>query len=180
MRKFWKHSLIVLILLFPTAEIAARIIGWKALWNTDYRVSSTPSTWIRGDSTLGFQLSPGSFSITLNKGLTFQTTHLSNGTRWVNASKNAQQAVHFFGCSFTYGYGVNDRETFVYLLQQEFPGWHFQNFAVPGYGTAQSVLSLEETIRSGEIPKVAVLVYSAAHSERDAMAYSWRRALKIG
>jgi len=180
MRKFWKHSLIVLILLFPTAEIAARIIGWKALWNTDYHISSTPSPWMTGDSSLGFQLCPGEFSITLNKALTFQTTHLSDGTRWVNASDTTQQAVHLFGCSFTYGYGVNDQETFAYMMQQEFPRWHFRNFAVPGYGTAQAVLRLEEAIRAGEAPKVAVLVYSAAHAERDVMAFSWRRALKIG
>lgn len=180
MRKFWKHSLIVLVLLFPTAEIAARIIGWKALWNSDYQVSSTPAPWIKGDKTLGFQLCPGDFSITLNKALTFQTKHLADGTRWVNASDTAQQAIHFYGCSFTYGYGVDDEETFVYLLQQEFPSWHFRNFAVPGYGTAQAIRRLEEAIRGGETPAVAVLVYSAVHAERDVMAFTWRRALKIG
>lgn len=166
--------------MFPAAEIAARIIGWNGLSNSDYQVSSTPDPWIKGDQSLGFQLCPGDYSITLNKALAFRARHLDDGTRWVDASDTAQQTVHFYGCSFTYGYGVDDRETFVYLLQQKFPSWHFRNFAVPGYGTAQAVLRLEEAIRAGETPEIAVLVYSAMHAERDVMAFSWRRALKIG
>lgn len=180
MRKVGKYLLILFLTLPPAAEIAARIIGWTPLRNDDFYVDSTPTPWIRGSGELGFKLVPGSFDIVLNHSLRFHTTHLSDGSRAVGATSETGPSIIFTGCSYTYGYGVNDEETFVAQLQKHYPSWHFDNLAVPGYGTAQALHLLEKSIEKKKLPAVWVLMHSSAHEERDVFARSWRKALKIG
>lgn len=180
MRKVGKFILITILIALPGAEIAARIIGWGPLRNDDFHVDATPSPWIRGNDGLGFELVPGSFDIVLNQTLRFHATHLPDGTRDVQGNNQSGREIVFMGCSYTYGYGVDDEKTFVSLLQKEHPDWRFRNLAVPGYGTAQALKQLENLIKKKELPEVLVLVHSVAHEERDVFAPSWRKALKIG
>lgn len=180
MRSFWKQSLVILILLFPLSEIAARIIGWKPLYNHDYHIASEPTFWLRADSTMGIRLSPGNYKVTLNHKLTFTATHTEEGMRKTGLQSASGPEVDVFGCSFTYGYGVSDECTFSWLLQERFRDYSFRNHAVPGHGTVQALMKLKAVLAGGAHPHTAMLVYSQAHPERNVMAMKYRKALKIG
>lgn len=49
----------------------------------------------------------------------------------------------FFGCSMTFGEGVQDQETIPYFFGQAFPTYRPYNFAYSGYGPAQALARLE-------------------------------------
>ena len=63
----------------------------------------------------------------------------------------------FLGDSFTFGFGVNDGETFVEKLNKEEPGDLYLNFAVPGFSTDQEYLLLRQRVFDFA-PDVVVLV----------------------
>lgn len=170
----------VLLLLFPCAEIAARILGWKGQKNIDYKVESSPKNWLLGDSIYGIKLNSGEFNVTLNDSLTFSTAHTELGTRKILTNQSSSDDLFILGCSFTYGYGVDTKSTFAQLIANHFPSQRVTNFAVPGHGEVQALLKLKEKISSGVVPKTVLLVYSKEHPQRNIMNRSYRSALHIG
>jgi hypothetical protein len=63
------------------------------------------------------------------------------------------------GDSFTFGFGVNDGETFVDLLNQRAPrDEQFLNFAVPGYATDQELLQATHALNAFRITDFVVVV----------------------
>ncbi len=60
--------------------------------------------------------------------------------------KPCRYRVLVVGCSFTYGSGVNDNETYVWKLGERFPKVNFDNFATIGYGTYQCLLRMREIL----------------------------------
>ncbi|MBI5691757.1 MAG: SGNH/GDSL hydrolase family protein [Verrucomicrobia bacterium] len=64
------------------------------------------------------------------------------------------------GDSFTFGFGVNDDQTFVHLLDAaKSGGMRFRNFAVPGYSTDQQALLLEQGVLPLRPARVLLVVY---------------------
>ena len=61
-------------------------------------------------------------------------------------TKQRSKRVAIFGCSFTYGCGVNDDETYVWKLNELFPAIKFENYGVPGYGAYQCFKSMERAL----------------------------------
>ena len=183
-RSPWKRGVLnivfVLLLLFPCAEIAARILGWKAQHNVDYKVEATPANWLQGDSIYGIKLTPGKFKVTLNDRLTFLTAPSIAGTRKLSTNDTSSNHLFILGCSFTYGYGVNSEHTFAQLIANHFKDHRVTNFAVPGHGEVQALLKLKEKISSGMIPNTVLMVYSKEHPQRNTMNRSYRSALHIG
>lgn len=49
----------------------------------------------------------------------------------------------FFGCSFTFGEGLNDSLTIPYLAGERMRGYQPYNFGYPGYGPQQMLVSLQ-------------------------------------
>lgn len=49
--------------------------------------------------------------------------------------KKGKHHTAFFGCSYTFGEGINDDETMVYKLNDKYPNEVFDNYGVSGYGT---------------------------------------------
>lgn len=50
-----------------------------------------------------------------------------------------------FGCSFSFGHGLNDEETWPWLLAQDLgPSWCVENYAYMAFGAQQMLLLLEE------------------------------------
>lgn len=174
-----RNAIFLILVLFPCGEIAARIIGWTPLYNNDYKVHAVPQNWLVGDSIYGLQLNPGKFSVTLNDSIKFDTSH-DRFRKRRSGEKDSCERVFVYGCSFTYGYGVNDDETFVSLLNQSRKGESFSNFGVPGYGTLQGLMRLKGAIEAGNVPASVMIVHSGVHPERNGMANSYRKALKIG
>jgi len=174
----WTVIYSVLTLLF--LEVFLRILGYRPFNNDDYSVSSKPKYPYIADQKLGIQLREGTFEITLNKAVKFRATHLSNGERFIpGADMPGQPEILFLGCSFTYGYGVDDGDAFPALIQNELTDWRVRNSAVPGYGTAQHLLQLRERIKS-DPPEAVFLSLSSVHFIRTVLSHRYRSNLRIG
>jgi len=87
-------------------------------------------------------------------------------------AKGASKTIYIFGDSFVFGEGVNDEQTFSYLLQSEFKNYEVKNLAVGGYGTVQAYLQfrkLKDTILPEDL---IILGYADWHKERNVAAPS--------
>lgn len=173
-----------LIILTPVClELALLIMSAKPYIQQNYSIESSPKNAYIGHKTLGIGLNPGSYTITHNKKHAFAVNHTPNKLRKVTGrlpKDSTIVSVGFFGCSFTYGYGVNDNEHYVSKLQSLFPETYMQNHGVIGYGTVQSLLQLNALEAQNELPDKVVLGFATDHFERNALTNQFRRALKIG
>jgi hypothetical protein len=66
----------------------------------------------------------------------------SDGFR-VADNPDARNRVNFFGCSFTFGEGLNDNETLPYLVSKTMEGVSSKNFGFHGYGPHQALAILQ-------------------------------------
>ncbi len=83
------------------------------------------------------------------------------------------------GCSFAFGYGVNDNETLTYFLQQQMPGYEGYNYGVSGYGTQHLLLQTREKIIPKEIKeKEGILIYFFIDNHLNRLVGS-RRIIKL-
>lgn len=75
------------------------------------------------------------------------------------------------GCSYTFGMGVADQETFVYRLNAHHPNWAMANSGVIGYGTYQAWLRLKEMAESGQLSANHTVIYCfiGDHLQRNIM-----------
>ncbi|WP_148285390.1 SGNH/GDSL hydrolase family protein [Nonlabens dokdonensis] len=175
--------LYIIILLPICLEISLRILNAKPYVQQDYHISSTPEEPFIADDSLGIVLKTGTYDITLNHKLTFTSTHQENQTRRVAFKEERQidsEKIAVLGCSFTYGYGVNDEEHFTSLLQKRHPNFDFVNYGVIGYGTTHGYLQLKKWDENNEVPKMVILNFATDHFNRNVLSSSYRRALSIG
>jgi hypothetical protein len=85
--------------------------------------------------------------------------------------------IWIFGCSFTFGAGVEDDQTYPWLLQQRLPSYAVRNYGVNGYGTVQSLLQYRRELAASQPPRIALLAYASFHDERNVMSISYHRSL---
>lgn len=174
-----KYSLYYPLMIFICLEVALRILGYQHFRNDDYKVSSHPRNAFIGDAQMGIALNPGTYHIQLNEGPAFTTTHLDDGTRVVDNRLNDTLNILLLGCSFTYGYGVDDTAHFSSLLQADFPDQGIRNGGVVGYGSVQSLMQLKEAMDSNHL-EVVLLHFSSYHFMRNTLSPQYRSNLKIG
>ena len=182
-KDFLKTSAFRLItyLIFPillsvtTAEVALRIVGYKPwqIENVDVTVEPKGNFFTK-DSELGYKHLPGKFKVTLNGNYSFNTTHLNNSLRITHPLNTYNQSstkpeMWILGCSFTYGWSLNDRETYAWLLQSKLPQYEIVNFGVNGYGTLHSFIQFKEALKQGNKPKIAVIAYAGFHDRRNTL-----------
>lgn len=67
--------------------------------------------------------------------------------------------VAVLGDSFTFGYGVNDNETFTNKLNDLNHNYSFLNYGVPGYSTDQEYLLLKELLKDKTISQYVIVFY---------------------
>lgn len=168
------------LLVVVVLEGLARIMGYRPLHWQHYQIASQPQHSITGDERFGFALVPGRFTVTINQGLTYHAQHLPTKRRYCDLDTTAQNVLGFFGCSLTYGMGVDDSQTFVAQQARYFPHWHVQNHAVPGFGTTQSLLQIKQLQQQQALPQIVVLCFSNWHFERNALTPTFRRNLTLG
>lgn len=75
--------------------------------------------------------------------------HDEDGCRLTGPPSDAPDArpeIFVMGCSGTYGQGVNDEESYPWLLQERFPEYRVRNFAVGAYSLYQMLLRLEHEL----------------------------------
>lgn len=90
---------------------------------------------------------------------------------------NRQGVVTCLGDSNTFGIGVNDHETFAYLLAQH--AWRqveVRNLSLPGWGTTNACQALEETLSSDDPPDAVLYGWISHHLSRNYLRRSWHHA----
>lgn len=75
-------------------------------------------------------------------------------SRRITPFKNTQQRNKFLiisGCSFAFGYGVDNSNTLAAQLAQELPHYRPYNYGVAGYGTQHTLIKLQNGFEEDEI-----------------------------
>ncbi|MGK0390823.1 MAG: hypothetical protein ACI94Y_003583 [Maribacter sp.] len=80
---------------------------------------------------------------------------------------------------FTYGMGVNDDESYPYLVDQQVNNYKIYNKATPGYSTVQNLLQFKKDIQIKK-PTIVILSYYNFHDERNIFSRKYRSKLYKG
>ena len=134
----------------------------------------------RSDAVTGYSCIPGAHKISLVKGMAridFQATIGPDGYRITSPNPSAPEhrpQIWISGCSFTWGLGVNDDETYPWLVQAALPGFRVRNLGGNGFGNIQALLQLQAAIANEEeLPRAAVVVYNDFDLPRNVAAPSY-------
>lgn len=166
------------------AEVGARLLGYRP-WTVqpaDIRVEPG-GRFFAHHPTLGYTHLPGEFRVTLAGTYVFKATNLENSLRVTrplksyNADRRAPE-VWVFGDSVTYGWSVNDEESYPWLLQEKLPDHAVVNFGVSGYGNVHSLIQFREALqKAARPPKVVVMAYASWHDVRNTFIRARRKML---
>jgi hypothetical protein len=132
------------------------------------------------DPILGYKTIPGAYTVTFRtKGKTLLTREIIGADGYRTTALNPSEymgkpELWFLGCSYTWGYSVNNDQTFPWLIQQSVSGWRVRNLGRSGYSDLHALLQLETAVRNGErLPEIAVFVFEDFHPERNAGSPKW-------
>lgn len=125
------------------------------------------------DEKLGYVNTPGKFQTTqiykflgmfFERKRSFTTTVNKFGWRITKPEDKVlnKPEIWFFGGSFTFGDGLNDNETFSWIIQENVESkFDIRNFGVNGYGTLHGLIQIKEELKKSlGKPFMAVFVYS--------------------
>jgi hypothetical protein len=159
----------------------------RALGNSPYRLPTfsftSEPTWCFGKDSLGIVPIPGTFDVNLN-GLLHTVTHGLDSNRITSYDSyledDQRPEIYLYGCSYPYGQGVDDQESYPFVLQQKFPAFRVRNYSRPGYGTLQAFLQLNKAFNSGFRPKLVIVNFASFHEERNVLSRSYQYKLHLG
>jgi hypothetical protein len=142
------------------------------------RVTPTDARLYTPDAELGYTVTPNVDMqiefLKKSQSIEFSVRTDDRGRRWTGIQAGdgivPKPEVWIFGCSFTFGWLVDDDESYPWLLQQRFPSLAVRNYGVGGYGTLQSLLQYQRALRESDPPRIAILAYANFHEERNVMS----------
>ena len=108
----------------------------------------------------------------------FDVTYRLDDQGWrrmpVHPDAPAGSAVWILGCSFTFGAGVEDDETYPYLLaSQAWPQVPVRSLAASGWGTTNAYLALQRQLQRSPPPAAVLYGWIGHHSRRNHLRKSW-------
>lgn len=123
-------------------------------------IVTKPRLLFRPHAVLGWSLTPG-YGVRVG----FRPEIIQNigadGWRVVPGSADRQgPRLAVYGCSFTYGTGLADDETFVALLQQDLPEGKLLNRGIGGQSTVQNFLQFRHDIAGGQVDAAIFAIIS--------------------
>lgn len=173
------YIIFILFIYIFLLEIFLRIIGFSPVV-FNQKVICKPKIAYSTDS-LGIKLKSGNYKININDCVEYNATHNMEGRRITSRTPVvSKDKIFIFGCSFTYGVGVNDNETYPFLLQNLLQNYKVDNFAIPGSGMVHSYLKLKKNLEKGERPKIVVVSYATFYEERNQLTRSFESKLYDG
>lgn len=123
-------------------------------------IVSKPRLLFRPDPVLGWSLTPGhAVRVAFRDGVVQRIG--ADGWRQVpghSAATGPRLAV--YGCSFTYGTGLSDEETYVARLQAALPEIRLLNRGIGGQGTVQNLLQFRRDIAAGAVDAAIFAIIS--------------------
>ena len=138
------------------------------------RMTRIPQDFFAEDAEQGYRAKPGRYVFRYTRRLGGALEHLDSvvtvkddGTRFTgNAPAAPARQILVLGDSFIFGDGVNDEQTFSFLLQSAFPRDAVHLHALSGYSWANALVTMErikDQIRPGDI---VILGYAFYYKER--------------
>ncbi len=168
----------VLVMLLLITEVTFRSLGYSPYKHqliTDIEVNPGDKFFQR-DSLLGYKHLVGEYNVTIKNKLAFTTTHGANTLRITSPQTDTidltKPEIWIFGCSFTYGWSINDAETYAWRLQSQLPDYRVINWGVGGYGTIHFLYQLENALKSLKKPKLVIVNHADFHFERNVFSYN--------
>ncbi len=172
-----------LVIMLTLGEILVRKMGFKPWRPAKEKIKvSHGSHLVQIDPQLGYVTLKGNFEITLADGYVFTVTNRRNGERITKPAEGYESnemlpQIWIFGCSFTFGWSLNDSQTYPWILQEKLPQKNIFNFGNIGYGTLQSIVYFKELLKKEKKPEVVVYAYASFHDERNTFLRKRRQAV---
>lgn len=173
---FWLVLASMLLVVVGVAGLIVyvRLQSWKPMMDRKTTIEPTGPMY-HDDLELGFAANPGSYQLTekvrgMPGALVYRVRIEKDGRRATSQDETVylkKPEVWIFGCSFTWGQGLNDEDTFAYLTQQVFTNYHVMNFGENGYGTHQSLIQMRRLFAAGRKPEAVVIAYIPWHEQRN-------------
>jgi hypothetical protein len=132
------------------------------------------------DPALGWRSRPGRHRFPPYRlpGTPFHKTILPDGRRaTAHEERSGRPELVVVGCSYSLGWAVDDADTWAWRLQERLPELRVLNFATAGYGTYQSLLTLERVLPELSRPEWVVYGMIQHHKERNVADADWLRTL---
>jgi len=177
-----KHLLAILLglsLAAGVSELAVRALGYSA-WKFFPQSADQPPLH-EPEPTLGWRNKVGSvrWMPRATKQKSIRMTFWEGGQRaTAREPVKSERRLLALGGSFTQGWAVSDRFTYVWRLQRMFETVEVRNLGTAAYGTYQSLLAFEHFLEAGNpAPDVALYGLTDFHETRNVAAPSWLRAL---
>jgi len=150
------------------------------------RMTRSPAGFFAEDAEQGYRANPGRYVFRYSGMRQGRVEHLdavvtinTDGTRFTgNAPADAARRIFVLGDSYVFGDGVNDQQTFAFLLQTAFPDSVVHLHALAGYSWANALVTMQrikDRIRPGDI---VVLGYALFYKERHVAAPSRLRSIR--
>jgi len=112
------------------------------------KVVHKPRRTFQPDPVLGWRLSPMSRVEVKFRPDVVQTIGPDGCRVSTGANENAARQLAIYGCSYTYGTGLADTETYSSLLQSKLPGVRVLNKGIGGHGTLQNYLRFRQDVQA--------------------------------
>ena len=129
----------------------------SALFDTIHQ-TYTPRAIHRLDDRYGYVQIPNSTDSERGRGFTASYTIDADGYRTMPRPERPRATVVFLGDSFTYGWGVNDNQTFPYVLATEhWSDIRVINAGVEGWGLTQFYLAVTDMLARPPFPTVVIV-----------------------
>ena len=102
------------------------------------------------------------------------TYHVADQQRWTSNQLVDAPLLITAGCSFTFGHGLDDQDTWPWLLQEKLSNYHVVNLGTMGYGTDQALLAARRQIEKHPGKTAAVVLgYGDFQIERVRSPQGW-------
>lgn len=141
------------------------------------------------DAQLGYRDRPGQYHLRLRRpgvrgALDFRVRIDPDQSRATslasaNPSASSKPEVWFLGCSYFWGWGVDDERTLPWLVQSKLSQARVRNFSGNGYGQAHQWRLLTQGIENGRRPNVAVFGLNVFYLERNVVQARWKSAFTV-
>lgn len=176
-------NLLVFPLVISMAEFTCSILNYPQTKSSE-NITYTPQIPHTKDKFLGYSLYPNMNLHAIarqNKKIIYDVNYKidKNGLRYTPSSnENSNQCVMFFGCSFTFGEGLNDNETLPNQFGEKTHNkYKIYNFAYLGYGAHQMLSAIEHGVVDKKISgcKNTIIIYDGMpdHVLRLARKHFW-------
>ncbi len=177
--------------LIGLATLSDTDVGWM-LWQLQGRFRAPEPLEIhQDDAILGWVNRPGATAVDLHYDYraTYHIDEIGDRRTKIVAnemglasdsfeSTNPSPYLLCVGCSFTFGQGVDDPETYPAQLQRlREDGLNVRNAGVNGWGTVQAMLYLERVLEEQDAPKCITYGFIPVHANRNSDRASWLEML---